>query len=545
MTTTDQPELALFADPRLQCHEHDGWFALGRVFGPSPRQRQRMAPNVSHVDQATMFAQAHWGDYVRLRASGQNAIVQRAAMTGMPVYWTWLDGALLIFSDLSLALTAGLFRPSVDWDFVVQRLTVQDLRTCQTGLSGVSELLPGEALLFGNRAIEARQLWSPWPFVEDQAQIEDRLAAAAAVRRATIEVMSAWASESGRILLELSGGLDSSIVAVALAACGADFACISVASEAADGDERRYAQAVARQIGAHLHEAIALTSSIDLTRAPSTITPRPPANRVLSAFDAHIRRTLTENGYSRFFSGIGGDNVFASSNSTAPLRDALRRFGPGRHALATLTDVATLNGTTIARVARTAWTAARRAAPPGWTPADRFTSRDVASHDLVRHPWLDRPPRLSSGKRQHVDALLRISDFLDRPDRLSEAEQIAPLLSQPLVEVCLRIPSWLWVAGGRDRAVARDAFADLLPPLIVQRRTKGRLEAMCAGAYLAQRKQLAPILLDGWLARAGMIDTRAIEAYLARPLHAGDFDYFRLLELVDLELWIGSVESWR
>ena len=110
------------------------------------------------------------------------------------------------------------------------------------------------------------------------------------------------------------------------------------------------------------------------------------------------------------------------------------------------------------------------------------------------------------------------------------------MLSQPVVELCLAVPSWDWVAGGQDRAVARKAFASHLPAEVVWRRNKGRLETMCAEAFLAQRHALAPLLLEGWLARAGLIDRERVEAYLDRERIGADYDYFRLLELADIEL---------
>jgi asparagine synthase (glutamine-hydrolysing) len=117
------------------------------------------------------------------------------------------------------------------------------------------------------------------------------------------------------------------------------------------------------------------------------------------------------------------------------------------------------------------------------------------------------------------------------------------LLSQPVVELCLSIPSWTWFAGGRDRAVARAAFSQHLPAQIVWRRGKGRLETMCAAAYIRQRQELRDLLLGGRLADNHLLDRTAIEAYLKRDLVEGDFDYFRLIEIADVERWVRAVEA--
>ena len=66
---------------------------------------------------------------------------------------------------------------------------------------------------------------------------------------------------------------------------------------------------------------------------------------------------------------------------------------------------------------------------------------------------------------------------------------------------------------------------------------------MCSAAYLRQRKVLRELLVGGRLAGHGLLDVPAIDAYLARDLVEGDFDYFRLIEIGDVERWVRAVDS--
>jgi asparagine synthase (glutamine-hydrolysing) len=109
------------------------------------------------------------------------------------------------------------------------------------------------------------------------------------------------------------------------------------------------------------------------------------------------------------------------------------------------------------------------------------------------------------------------------------------------MELCLSIPTWLWLRGGRNRAVVRAAFADLLPEEVILRRTKGRLESMCARAYEANRETIASLLLDGEMKRRGLLDLLRLEPYLRAEGPPRDDDYFRIFDLVSLELWLRSV----
>jgi asparagine synthase (glutamine-hydrolysing) len=118
---------------------------------------------------------------------------------------------------------------------------------------------------------------------------------------------------------------------------------------------------------------------------------------------------------------------------------------------------------------------------------------------------------------------------------------IAPLLSQPIVELGLQGASWDWCAGGHDRALARAAFADRLAPMVRDRRTKGRVESLFVTSYNRRRGSIREFLLEGYLASAGIIDRDAVDAALQLPADALDAVYIRLLQIADVERWIRSL----
>ena len=242
-------------------------------------------------------------------------------------------------------------------------------------------------------------------------------------------------------------------------------------------------------------------------------------------------------------SGAGGDFVFCYLTTAAPMLDAARRRGP-LAALVALGDVASLCSCNV-------WTAARYAlrkatrfrGRPSWPRETSFLTREAAGAAPDPHPWLDAPRGTLSGKREHVEAIVAIHYFLDRGFRGRDANVSYPLLAQPIVELCLRIPTWLWVRQGRNRSVARAAFEGLVPAPILSRGGKGRLESMCAEAYAESRPQLRELLLDGRLASDGLIDRSAVEAYLQRLPERDDPRYFRIFDLATLELWQRSWEQ--
>jgi len=118
------------------------------------------------------------------------------------------------------------------------------------------------------------------------------------------------------------------------------------------------------------------------------------------------------------------------------------------------------------------------------------------------------------------------------------APSLYPLLTQPVQELCLAIPSWLWAHGGRDRAVARAAFADLLPSEIVNRRSKGAVDGFCFRLFTHNRSLIRKLLSDGYLSSQGLLDRTALDSWFDTPIPSRDASYFRILSLVDIEIWL-------
>ena len=104
----------------------------------------------------------------------------------------------------------------------------------------------------------------------------------------------------------------------------------------------------------------------------------------------------------------------------------------------------------------------------------------------------------------------------------------------------MRIPSWEWVRGGIDRAVAREAFRKLVPASIIERRTKGSLEGVFHRAFERLHPELEDLLLSGRLVGLGIADAAAIEKAFALGNWSNSEVQMRISEIAALELWLDS-----
>jgi len=481
-----------------------------------------------------------WGNFIAFTADGGALGIERAALTGMPLYWSRHPAGLICASDPAM-LRARPQDIAIDWDYVAGALAYINLRTERTGLSGVHELLAGTRILFDGLKIAVEASWSPWDHVPPPRSTRPEELPLELEKRIN-DCTAAWSGSRKGIIVELSGGLDSSIVTAALAAAGADVSAITFATPDAEGDERYFARAVADRCAIDLVEIEHNDVGIDLVSLPTLFTARPGAYSVLGGLDRAFAEAVPDH-ERPIFGGIGGDSVFHFDSTVAPVLDSWARWGLSRRTLATLRDVARASDATIWEALRLSWRAHRAGPRRGWRRDVDYLDAKALPDKPFPHPWDDGAGAVSQAKRNHAESIRRIIDFLDRPLRWEGRDVVSPLLSQPVVELCLSIPSGSWFVGGRNRAVARAAFADRLPAEVVWRKGKGRMEALCAAAYLRQRAQLRDLLLGGRLAERGLLDVDRIETYLTLDLAEGDFDYFRLIEIGDVERWVRSVEA--
>lgn len=534
----DRPELLFVADQRTPFLCAGPSLLVGQLFSGDGRRLHELPAallepaGLAHPGRRDGL----WGCFVLFFSSAGGTGVYRDPSAGVPVYRCG-DGHDAVFvSDAALASELGLLeRASPDLGAAVHWLQFPFLRSARTCLRQVQEILPGTLhQLDGGGFWRETPVWRPANFIGRSQAIADPIEAASRLREVALAVVPAQLS--GPFVLQLSGGLDSSIVAACLASRGQGLACVNFATRSPDGDERDFARAVAGLYGLVLHELREPESArLDKPTRPSF---RPATNPLLAPFDTAIASAAADLGADVLVDGAGGDNLFCYITSAAPVLDALH-WGGLRQALETVQDIA-------ARADCGWWDVVRAAAGglrarPGWKEDRSFLLTDVLLRKADPHPWLEGLGSAPPGKREHVEALVHIQHFLDR--RSTAASSSHPLLAQPLLELCLRIPSWRWMGGGRNRAVARDAFRGLLPPSVLERRAKGSLQSLFYRSFGLLREQILDLLMSGRLSEERIIDTAQVAAALESDEWRRDDVQLRISEMVALELWLQCWEQ--
>lgn len=497
--------------------------------------------------------QRHWGRYVAFlhEAESRTTRIVRDPTGGLPcfnmnvggveMYCSWIEDV----ARLELPL-------SINWDYVAAYLCYQRLELSFTGLNEVTQVLGGECVAHRGGSKARTFYWNPLRIAAENP-IEDPVEAVAALRHCTLDSVHAWASSYESIVHTLSGGLDSAIVLACLkhASTRMHIICVNYHSRGAAGDERTFARLAARRAG---YELLERERDVAISFEPLLQMPRSAAPTIYRYYLENSRQEFElarERKATALFSGEGGDQLFYQSRAAFGAGDylcrrgILRGLGPAFFRIAL--DEARIDRVSVRQVLCNAvlqaglgrrWTLASEVGQfMKMMPAEVI---DAVMHDSRWvHPHFQAWQRAPSGKRWHAYALsFPAVDYYDPLGLPDSVERVAPLFSQPLLEVCLRIPVDVLTTGGWDRAIARRAFRHELPHEIATRRGKGAPDEYVKSVLEHNVSFVREMLLEGQLVRQKFIDRTQLEAVLSGdPTHAASGET-EVYDYLNVEAWV-------
>jgi asparagine synthase (glutamine-hydrolysing) len=407
-------------------------------------------------------------------------------------------------------------------------------------LIGIAHLEPGGAL-HGPTLDEKTLLWSPAAVI--RAARRRPWASRQDLRQVVDACVRALAVGEDRILCEISGGLDSAIVATSLASAGlGPHGAVNFYRDEPEADERIYAQAVADRVGAPLRtirrEVFALTVA-GLERSARAA--RPNFNALDPDYDAGLVAALDAAGTQALFTGHGGDTVFFQVAASTLATELLRGAPCEGSRVARLEEVAR-------RTRRSLWSLALEALtlrPSRLSIEGQLMRKDAARRRQPgpSHAWLADLAGISAAKRQQITALASNLNANGATERGARARIVHPLLAQPVVELCLAIPAPVLSAGEQERSFAREAFAERLPRLVVERRSKGDISVFLGRSLAASADFLRDFLLNGRLVAEGLIDAAEMDGALEPQALVWKDASREILAAATLEAWVRHWEG--
>lgn len=490
----------------------------------------------------------YWGAYVAFLTdrTGIHCLVVRDLSGKLPCYRLRHDGVDILFADVADLIALPLPQLTPNLHYLAASIHSSALQIRATAFKEVTELLAGES--YERRGPSGRQqfAWDPRCLVEDlpQTRFHD---AALRLRRVTQASINAWASVHSRVLHRLSGGLDSSIVLGCLsrAPSAPSVVCLNHYVEDDAGDERRYARISAERAAARLVEiaADAETLAFDARLLATPPSVKPSFSQCLRMMQIEVvNREARRHQAAAIWTGQGGDHLFLKAANIHSAPDFVADRGVRWELARVVRNEAHRCGKPYAWVLHS--TFAGGGAQAGNRQSDRAMHfidpgalpQDVGQYSV--HPWTLAAKDLPPGRQRQIELL---ADVVNRHRPLSSLEwayEHHPLLSQPIIEQCLRTPTYVHLEGGRLRALARYAFRDCVPAEILEREDKGSTTPLTVEGLRRSQRFLCELLLEGILAREHLFARAQLESCLrdGQVLRSGQLS--PLLACIAAEVWI-------
>ncbi len=492
----------------------------------------------------------YWGRYIAVLRTPRGAVLLADPTSAIPCFWTRSCGVTLAFSHLEHCRLLDLSTLGINFNFVSALLAYDKIQNGQTGINEISELIGGQRLHIRSGYCEAETLWDPRKIAARPLKLSPP-DAASELKATTCAVIESWTACYDRLIVNASGGLDSSIVLAA--ACkgmpSRRITAVHSVLDAGDSPESQFARYAAELAGCNYRETFtaARRGLPDIESHPATARPYRQFLAPDLPSDAGGEAPAPDEA---IFTGQGGDHLFHVSRNPMIFADFLRiDANPARFA-GELFNASRLSGRSIWSVLALALPGAvlparnltvTRAISLRRTPINSSAHERIDAADLLP-PWTREARGLPPAKFDQINSLPHLFQVRRPLDRAGARDVIHPLISQPLIELCLRLPAYTLCAGGRSRGLARAAFEGDVPDEILRRMTKGSASRHYMNHVGLHAGQLAETLAGGALADAGLVDPDTVRAFIRTQDFRNDLSGHMVLVYYAIEAWL---RTWR
>ena len=427
----------------------------------------------------------------------------------------------------------------------------------KTPYRGVYPVSPGRAVCISSKGVSNRAFWD-LP-IDKETRLNNPECYAEQLRALFREAVAVRLPSSGPVCAELSGGLDSSSIV-----CMAD----RIAQEQPGGPGRpttftythqgcadeKYFRAVER--------ARNLTSiRLDLEEYPF-VAPDRAGNAAPAWWGprlAELARRFDTMGAGVFLTGQLGDFVMGNmADDSEQVVDYLR----DGHWLGAVHEAYEWGRSLRVPIYPLLWRALRTAYSP-WTASLESSAFDSVSNPLAKahslapgilklaslkqfEPLPERNWRKAHpGRRSRFRALSEMLDCrtLQAPEALQHISYTHPYAHRPLVEFMLTIPPAEVCRPGEPRRLMRRAFGQLLPPAILERRSKAAYTQVYRQALIPLATEMLSQPGQIRLVGHGYVDPTSVTERLARFLQGLDCNEPQLRQLLLFEFWLRNREG--
>jgi len=524
---------------------------LGRLFSKDFKSYDPQALNIGAIKktQGRFLGEHFWGRYILILTSPDSINIYRDPQGLETLFYMPIEGGYIFASSISLLFDHCAKKPTIYWPYLLSFVgRSAHSVTAITPFTEIKEALPGcsTTLQIGSSPIIS-PFWNPLDysvsFIDQEELFEEKL------YDTILKCTASWIAGVTHLKNELSGGVDSSSLVAIMKKN--DPSCSMSAynmyhSLVSSSDERGFAQEVADKYRVPL-------TFFDLKEAPffdqistSTRADRPCMGR-LGATTLPLMKIQRDE---ERISGQGGDHLFFAGAPLEVIIDYYHEQGI-KGILTKIQDVASFYRMPYYKALQKTirlYLDNKKGSllhlnqldiNESWMK-EEFKQQIDAS--IFKPYFWETLKSVPPGKALHILSIYSATLSIDRGHSSGQKNTLYPLLSQPVVEVALAIPSYKAVSKGYDRYIFRKAMERHLEGQFIWRKSKGESSGALILGLRKNFQRVSSFLLDGHLVALGYIDPNKLNYSLAQVKHGNIQPLWPILNLYVVEQWL---ESWK
>lgn len=485
----------------------------------------------------------YWGSYIAIIFDKDEVRVFRDPSASKESLWYKDNERRIIFSDIKSLYDKTKKRFEVNHEYIASTLYLSRVNNNRTALKNVFSLKPGYCLNVKDCKEEC--VWSPVQFANNRNKDQDIKVLEAKLKDTIIDCIKTWGDVYDSVLLNLSGGLDSSIVAICLKLFNnITLNALNISFDSVVGDELKYAQELCEKYNIPLHVFKLINPKINLKTRLSIF---PYQHRPLKyglGFECleEEELLLKDKKVEAIFSGCGGDVLFQSMNSIFITQDYYRDHG--------LKGLFNISRRVAELTDRTVWDIYTKSISNKYFQGRKYLYEGsvnselinnkyslIINNDYVSHPWHHSISNLNNGKKFQIAGLIDTENFYTYRKTSEYVDIVHPLLSQPIIELCLSIPSYILMPNLINRGLLRNAFKSYLPNSTYLRRSKGKIGNFYDELIKYNYEDICSTLNDGNLINSEILSKEWLDQNMKKGI-ADQNIRMQLFQLMTTETWL-------
>ena len=500
-----------------------------------------------NYDNIESFVDDNWGNYIIIATRGDKVKILRDPVGQFELFYKIAENGQVIFaSETKYLLSDKSTKHTLNQDYLCHYILNGTITGKQTAFNGIYELPSGCVLELNRGKHDITLAWDPSKYCKQKYPIEQ-------IPEKIVEtiqnILRAWTKDNDKIMLHLSGGLDSSSLLYCLNSIKTPHQEIKALNYYHSGVRSSYevdhAQKVAKDNTTEIVEYDASKKNTYLFTKKSIN--QFNINKPTASLMGIDKSENLEDYKSLQISGHGGDHIFLCPPPKESVCDEffdngfkagikhlekLVNYYRGSYLQIGKENISSLLQYIFKKRYKTKETVQNI---PNW-----INYISTQNKELLHPFYQKRTTKFTPGKFKQIHAIFSCYGDLCHDNLKYDGKKFYPLIMQPIIELILSIPVYELLHNGYDRYLFRKGISEYFKTDLVWRKDKGETSGILQKEFKAENELVLSLCTDGYFKNNGLVDKNILEDDIKSLMNGSNDSLWPIIHLLNVEYYVSN-----